>query len=209
MSLLQLMSRKRIKRVAVPDQVLSDGLQGTFEILFENLSSLDTLARVQKGIDLVSEGKKSRERGTPTEKAFVSPSQIKELKFFLFSDATAGLRDKSIVHQQEFAADLKEIFLERPDLVSAQEALREYIRMKGYNERILATPEGQSPGAPAGGVPTGAPEGEEGGPDAGAPLQQTLKGTKSGRISRSTGGDMFANAASETTAGEGLPSMPR
>lgn len=186
LALLQFVSRKSIKKIVVPDQTLSDGAKGSFEIIFEDTSALSEMEKMEKSFELYSQEKTSRSNKQPKDVVYVSPSHIQDMKFYLFSDASEGLMDKNLIRQQEFFRDLKEILLSRPDLAKANEALQYYFQMKGYPERILVSANEQQQQMPQG-MPQGAAGAEQMSP---------------------TEGDAVANAASQGTAGETLPALP-
>lgn len=186
LALLQFINRKSIKKIVVPDQTLADGAKGTFEIIFEDTSALSEIEKLQKSFEIRDKEKVSRQQKQPKDIAYVSPKAIQDIKFYLFSDVSEGLMDKNIIRQQEFAKDMKEIILPRPDLANAKEALQYYFQMKGYPERILtsASQEQQQPGQQGQGVnPLG---------------QQDIMPTE---------GDAIASGASKAATGQSLPAL--
>lgn len=190
LSLLQYLPKRDIKKIAVPDQTLSDGLTGTFEVIFEDVRKLEETEHLKRSLELGAEERKSRERGIAKETVYVAPSMTDDIKFFLFSDASAGLEDKNILKQQDFTANL-ELMLERPEFVST-EVVREWVRMKGYNEKILAKGGQNAPIAPQ-----NAPGAVFRGPAGGG-----------GGQGMPTEGDVAANAMSEAVTGEKMPALP-
>lgn len=180
LSLLQFVSRQSIKKIVVPDQILADGSKGAFEIIFKDVTDIDDMEKLSMSIDMLKQEKTSREQKQPKDIAYVSPSQIRDIKFFLFSDTTGG--DNNIIRQQDFAKDLATIFPQYAQSINMNEALKYYFQIKNYPERLLATgsPEAQ------GGMPPGA---------TGAPEVSP------------TPGDAMAGAASEATTGQGLPAL--
>ena len=186
LSLLQFVSRRSIKRIVVPDQTLADGAKGSFEIIFKDTSELSAMEKLSKSFEIKGEEDVSRERGEPKDVAYISPSYIRDMRFFLFSDVAAGLEDKNIIRQQEFANDLKNIFLARPDLVDVKVALREFVRMKGYSEKILLSgTQPQPQGLPGRGEGVGAEQ-----------------------VAGPTEGDAVTNAAALEATGQKLPALP-
>lgn len=164
LSLFQMLPRGDLKKIAVPDQTLEDGMQGTFEILFRDFEEPGTKAFMEESMELMKKNRGSRGRREPTDTAYVKPKYYEDIKFYLFSDATAGLQDKNLLRAMDFQKDL-ELFLQRPEFVPA-EVLREYVRMKGYPERLLAgssqkpqgvplPPQATGPSVPEGATPGG------------------------------------------------------
>jgi hypothetical protein len=195
LSLLQFIPRRAIKKIAVPDQKLSDGLRGTFEIIFENVGDIDQREHLLRSFEIRKQQQDSREQGVAKEIVYVSQNMIDDLKFYLFSDTTTGMLDKSIVKQQEYRDDLLNLFSKMPQFIDMGEALREYVRVKDYDERILAKQ--PSPGmAPQG--PGGAPQPGGGGIPPGA----------TGPEAAPTPGDETANAMSQAVTGQPMPALP-
>lgn len=184
MALLQYIPRKSIKKIAIPDQTLEDGLMGTFEIIFEDIRELEGEDRLAKSFEIRKTEQKSRRKGTPKDQVYISPSYVDDVKFYLFSDATAGLADKNLVRQQEFRKDIEMFLKFFPTDVVPREILMEYVRMKGYNERFIA--KGQDQTAMPASIPPNA---------VGAEGMETEEG------------DMVANAASKATTGQTLPKL--
>ncbi|MFA6158977.1 MAG: hypothetical protein WC763_05160 [Candidatus Paceibacterota bacterium] len=181
LSMLQYIPKRSVKKIAVPDQTLQDGLTGTFEVIFEDVRQMEAKEKLQRSMDIMREERKSRRSGTPKEQVFVSPQLVDEIRFFLFSDASAGLEDKNLIKQQDFTANL-ELMLSRPEFVPGEVA-REFVRLKGYNERILAKGQPQAPVGPQNALG-----------QAGAPQMPTE-------------GDITANAAGQAATGETMPAL--
>lgn len=184
LSLMQYVPKRSVKKIAVPDQTLQDGLKGTFEVIFEDVRGMEAKEKVQESMKLMVEERDSRKMGKPMERVYASPRLVDDIKFYLFSDASAGLEDKNLVKQQDYTSNL-ELMLSRPEFVPAEVA-REWVRMKGYNERILAKgTEGQQAPGMGPQAPQGAPQGQP------APTE----------------GDITAGAASEAVTGTKMPAL--
>lgn len=185
LSLLQMISRKQIKKIVVPDQTLADGAKGTFEMIFEDLGELDEMEKLQKSFEIREAEQSSRRKNAPKDIAYVSPKVFQDIKFYLFSDSTAGMEDKSLVKQQEFSEFLQNVLLARPDLADAKQALQYLFQLKGWPERILTSQGGQtSPGMP-----------------------QLGQGNAAQAPTGRTDGDITAGAASKAMTGQALPSL--
>lgn len=182
-SLYQFLNRRSIKKIAIPDQTLDDGVMGTLEVIFEDPSELSNESRIGRSFEIRKERRESRKRGEPKDIVYVNPSYINDIKFYLFSDATAGLADKNLVRQQDFRKDIEMFLKFFPQDISPRDLLMEYIRMKGYNERFIVKNQEAQQMITQG--MTGAPETE-----------------------MNTEEDMTANSASQATTGSTMPKLP-
>lgn len=187
LSLFQFMSKREIKKVAIPDQTLQDGLRGTLEVIFEDPGDLTEMEMLKKSFELRAQEVKSRVNKSPKEIVYVNPGYIKDLKYYVTSDASSLLQDKSAMKNQEFTADFAAVMLPNPDLFDRKEASREWVRRKDYSERILAKeqPEGGAHSIPQiGGQQPPSPE------------------------MRATPEDTQMNAMATAATGQGMPSLP-
>lgn len=161
MRLFQFLPKRSIKKIAVPEQTLDDGLQGTFEIMFkEPATELDEMTALEQSMALRQEMQQSRAEGKPKDIVHLPPSYLREMKFYLFSDAGSALLDKDALRQAQFQRDLPTM-LANSDIFDRREVSREYVRIKGYANRLLAKADAspQAPQGSSGGLPIGEPVG--------------------------------------------------
>ena len=165
MALFQFMPKSKLAKLVVPDQTLDDGLTGTFEVIFQAPSEamrteLDN-GKVQQeleaikgmGVDVKEEDLRrlmlsyklkqqqdhSRNRGEPLDTVYVDPAYVDELKFYIFSDAADAMQDKDALAQARFSQDMPLMLGDQTGSIVPKEVWREFVRMRGYNERILQT----------------------------------------------------------------------
>lgn len=162
MALFQYLPKGELKKLAVPDQTLEDGLTGTFEVIFKDAQTVlasdvdskqlkdqmdkakgagfkvkeDDMRRLMHSFSLKKKSQASRNSGNATDTIYISPSYLTDIKFYLFADAADGMQDKDAMAQAKFAQDLP-MMLQSPQYLVPQEVWREYIRMRGYSERLL------------------------------------------------------------------------
>ena len=181
LAMLQLIPKGDIKKIAIPDQTLQDGLRGSVEVMFQDPGELTKAEEIQKSMELMVKERESRQNKSPKDIIYVNPAYLRDLKYYVTSDASSILQDKSIVRMQAFQTDLP-LMLQSPDLFDRKEVAREYVRMKEYPERILAkgTPEQQ----PGGQMP---------------PMPQQPE--------RATPEDQNMNQLATAATGQGIPSL--
>lgn len=151
MALFQMLPKRDLRRIAVPDEKLSDGLTGTFEIIFEDVDLLEAEQRMERSFKIRGEQERSRMRGEPKDTVYVSPSYVKNLKFYLFSDAS-GASGKDAMRRDRWERMLP-FLLNNPDLFERKEIGRETARLNDFNEKILS--KGQPAQAPMEGLDKG------------------------------------------------------
>lgn len=163
-ALLQMMPKGDMRRVAVPDQTLDDGLTGTFEVFFREVADViaeipeeemaKARAAVGEGVTdedlgmllsssrIKTEQQKSRAAGQPKDQAYISPSYIQDIKFYLYADATSVLQDKSSMKKMEFNQQYQ--LMANDPYFLPLEVRREWMKINGFNERILNKDAGQA-----------------------------------------------------------------
>lgn len=219
MASLQYLPKGKLAKLAVPDQALDDGLTGTFEVIFKEVD--DVLASevsnddVKNQMDQMTQNRvkadpkdvrrllhsfkikadqaHSRSHGSPIDRIYVSPSYIEDLRFYLFADAEDGMKDKDAMAQAKFAQDLPLMLQDQTGSLVPKEVWREYIRMRGYNDRLLQ--KGSTPQMGPG-VPPGAPPNAQG-PNLPPGPQQTPPSSP----------NQLVNAASAATGGGKMPQL--
>lgn len=169
-ALLQMMPKGDLKRIAVPDQTLDDGLTGTFEVFFREIADVlsevpeeemakaraslgegisdDDIRNLLHSSKVLGEEKKSRSAGQPKDVVYISPSYAQDIKFYLYADATNVLQDKSAMRKMEFNQQYQ--LMANDPYFLPLEVRREWMKINGFNERILNKQGGQ---APAGQMP--------------------------------------------------------
>lgn len=165
MASFDLLTKSKLAKLAVPDQTLDDGLTGTFEVLFKepedvltsevpadkvksemdaikaagvNVKEAD-LRRLMHSFQLKKAADQSRKSGTPVDTIYISPSYVAEAKFYIFSDAADAMQDKDATAQMKYSQDLPLMLNDKTGSLVPSEVWREFVRMRGYNERILQT----------------------------------------------------------------------
>lgn len=185
LSLFQFLAKRDIKKIAIPDQTLNDGLRGSLEVIFEDPGEMTKMEELQKSFDLHSQELKSRKSKSPKDIIYVNPSYLRDLKYYVTADASSILQDKSAIRMQKFERDFP-LMLEQPDLFDRKEVAREYVRQNDYSDRLLMKGETQPQ---MGGLPA---QGQQG-------LQQPQ---------RSTPQEGQMNDLATATTGAGMPSLP-
>lgn len=149
----QMLTKSDLKKIAIPDQQLSDGTRGSFEVIFQDPGEMTKEEEMQASFDLMNKEGASKKNGVSKEIAMVNPKYLDDIKFYVTSDAASLLQDKSIMKMQAFEKILP-IALQNPDLADRKAAFREYLRMNDVTERILAKDTPQAPPHGAGQPPT-------------------------------------------------------
>ena len=185
LSLLQFIARRSIKKITVPDQTLSDGAKGAFEIIFKDTSELSKLEKLEKSFEMLSTEQTSRAQGEPKDVAYVSPSHIRDIKFYLFSSSSGG-DDKNVLKQAEFMDFAEKVLLQRPDLADAKQVMQYLFDLKGWPTRIITSGAAQQQPQP----------------------QQPQQGVGAEQVAGATEGDKVASAASYDATGQTLPALP-
>jgi hypothetical protein len=187
----QYLPKKSLAKIAVPDQTLEDGLTGTFEVIFkepedvlmtevdndavksemDKLQSMgqdvseDDLRRLMHSFSIKNDQEASAQSGEPMERIYVSPSHLKDIKFFLFADAADAMQDKDAMAQAQMTQDLPLMLQDQTGSIDFKEVWREFLRRRGYNNKLLARSETQP-------MPQQQPaQGPEMPPQAGGPTQ--------------------------------------
>ena len=152
MRLFELIPKRDIKKIAIPDQVLSDGSQGTFEIIFENPGKMDEMQALQASMELEQGERMSRKENTPKETVKVNPAYLRDLKYYLYSDAGNALMDKNVMKQQKFERDFVQM-LNMPDKIDGMAAVDYWLQLNQYPDRLKAKAKPQGPEAAPEGPP--------------------------------------------------------
>lgn len=228
-ALFQLLPKSKLAKIAVPDQTLDDGLTGTFEVIFkepEDVLSSDVdesdvknqmaqfkangtkvnpshVRRLVHSFHLKTQADHSRKHNAPVDTIFVSPSYVQNINLYLFADAADGMQDKDAMAQAKFAQDLPMMLQDQTGSLIPKEVWREYIRMRGYNERLLqknnpTAPGQMQPTPPMGAGAMNAPVASMP-PGASAPAMSGAPGVSSP--------NQIANQASIATGGSKMPQL--
>jgi len=183
LSMFQFIPKRDIKKIAVPDQTLQDGLRGNFEIIFESSKERSMLQTLEDSMEIYQQEKKSRESGTPKEIVYVNTDYLDELNYYVTADASNILQTKSIQKAQAFESDMP-LMYQMPDLYDRKEVSREHIKVRGYSTRLLA----KAPEMPQGGG-----------------LAQMMGGKQQPRQPPQ---EQMMNETAEAMTGQGLPALP-
>jgi hypothetical protein len=228
-ALFQYLPKSKLKKLSVPDQALDDGLTGTFEAIFKepedvlkselddnevndqmekmkrmNLDVNEThVRRLMHSFKIHKDQEYSRKSGEPLDRVYISPSYLEDVKFYLFADAADGMQDKDAMAQAKFKEDLVLMLQDQTGSLVPKEVWREYIRMRGYNERILQK---NQAGAQA---PQGPQAGQQGAPGAqGVDGQPPVPTAAPGAFGQPPSQpNQIANAASIATGGGVMPRL--
>lgn len=141
--LYQFLPRRDIKKIAVPEQSLPDGRRGTLEIIFEKMPDMTAMDKLRKSSDLWMQERASLENDAPKEMVMINPEYIKEIQFYLRTDSKSATLDSTLLRQQEFMKNAKEVYLLRPDLFNQREVGREILRTNEDDDRLLADEQAQ------------------------------------------------------------------
>lgn len=224
MALFQFLPKGKLAKIVVPDQTLEDGLTGTFEVIFKEPkdvlaaevdskkvkaelqqletngidASFDDVQRLMHSYQIKDKQTHSRKANNPTDTLYVSPSYVQDIKFYLFADAADGMQDKDAMAQMKFQQDMP-LMLAHPEAIVPNEVWREYVRMRGYNERIL-NKGGQSQTPMPQGPP---PQGGQQMP----PQGQQSPQSPSGLTQPPQAPNQVANAASLATTGQKIGAL--
>jgi hypothetical protein len=194
LAMLQYLPKKSIKKVVVPDQKLSDGLRGTFEVLFEDTRGMKAMEKLERQMEVLRTGQESRAEGDPKDSVIVSPAMADDMKFYLFSGTSSIGKDQSIVRRQQFRDDFLGVISKMPEQFDITEAAREWVRMNEYDERILSKPVPPQQGQPGPGGAMPPPGGAMPPPGEGMPPP--------------TEGDATTGEMAKAVIGKKMPNLP-
>jgi len=155
--LYQFLPRRTIKKLAIPEQTLSDGTRGTIEILFKPIGQMTDQEELKASFAMRSEERKSRKRKQPKEMVQIDPGYLDEITLYLRTDARSASEDNTLLKQNTFMKNLKEIYLNNPN-INQHNLFREAIRINEDNDDLLAEEQQAAPGAPPSPTPPGAPQ---------------------------------------------------
>lgn len=119
----QFLPRGVWKKVAIPDQKLSDGTRGNLEIIFQKIPKMTESEMMRNSIDMLKEEKMQAKKKNKTEKVYVDPSYARDAEYMLRSDAASALEDTDAMKRLEFSRNAQ-TYLSRPDLWNAKEVAR-------------------------------------------------------------------------------------
>ncbi len=187
LALFQLIPKRDIKKISIPDQTLSDGLRGSLEVIFQDPGQLDEAEELQKSFDIRAQETTSRKQKAPKDVVYINPKYLEDLKYYVTSDASSLLQDKNAMKIQQFQANM-ELFLANPDLIDRKEVMREFVRMNDIPDRILAK-EGQGQQMP------------------GQAPQPSQMGQPGGGGQLKTAEDAMVDANSKAQTGAGMPAL--
>jgi hypothetical protein len=224
-ALFQYLPKGDMKKIAVPDQTLDDGLTGTFEVVFRKPEEVladevdddelktqmadyaeagqkpeeGDVRKLMHSAKLKADGDRSRKNGNPVDRVFVDPGYLSDLKFYLFSDAASGLQDKDAMAQANMQADMPLMLQDQTGSLVPREVWREYVKIRGYSERMLA--KGEQSAMP----PQASLTPQE---DPGEAVSQGTAPSASGLKQPPTSPNQEANAASMAVTGKPMPNLP-
>ena len=150
MRLFQFLPRRDIKKIAIPEQTLSDGSRGTLEVVFKRMPAMTETEMLQLSSDILQEQKASLKSGSPKEKQFVDPEYIENVEFYCKSDAASATVDAEGALRGRILQDMQ-LLLSRPDLFDAKAVARKFLQAFNYDDTMLAKgqeqPSAQAPQA--------------------------------------------------------------
>jgi hypothetical protein len=155
--MLQMIPKKNIKSLAIPDKTLNDGLRGSLEVIFQDPGMLSDEEEMDLSFEHRMKGVTSRKAGSPKDVIMVNPNYLRDLKYFVTSDAASILQSKSAVKAQAFQSALPNL-LANPDIFDRKETGREYIRQLNLSPRLLNTEEAPAAPPQGAGQPPAGPE---------------------------------------------------
>lgn len=161
----QFLPRAAVKQIAVPDQTVLDGRQGSYEIIFESIPDMTPKDELDWALEIHKEQKDSIKSKNPVEKIFINSRTLDQFDFFLTPQAGTNAFGRDEQKRQEFERRFETVYLSRPDLFNIQVAARKYVQYNDDDDDILNEQHPQQgqmqPGQPGQQQPAmaGAPQG--------------------------------------------------
>lgn len=160
----QRLPKGSLAKIVVPDQTLDDGLTGTFEVIFKEpedvlMSEVDNdefeneksqldeagiehdqndLRRLMHSMKMQQKNQHSRKANQPTDRIYVSPTYLKDLRFYLFADAANAMQDRDAMAKMNFQQAMPLMLQDQTGSIVPREVWHEYVRIMGLNDRLLS-----------------------------------------------------------------------
>lgn len=142
--LFQFMPRSKVDTIVVSDQRLSDGLRGDLQVIFKKLPKMTHDEVAYHSETLLQKQIKTRKAKEPVDTVFLDPSYLEDINLFLYVDAASVLEDKDAIKKLEHRQNMQ-MYLSRPDLFSAQEAARMFVRYNDDPDELLVNGDSVTP----------------------------------------------------------------
>jgi hypothetical protein len=137
MRLFQFLPRRDIKKLSIPEQMLKDGTKGSLEIIFKKLPKMSPDEMLQESSNIRNQEQASRKNKSPKDLVFVDPEYIKNITFYVRSDAATATMDEDGQRAQRFER-LMPVLLQNPDIFDRKSVGREIIQMNDLSEDIIS-----------------------------------------------------------------------
>lgn len=148
MRLFQFLPRSEIKTIAIPDQVLPDGTNGSLEIIWKKLPKMTPKQLMAVSYAIKVEQMDSAELGNNKEIRYLDPEYVRCMNYYVRYDFKRGVMAKSELEKQQFNQNLP-IYLQNPDIFNRQRVGRKFIQMNGDDDSLLnESSQGGQPQAP-------------------------------------------------------------
>lgn len=132
----QFLPRKKIKKISIPQQTLSDGSTGNLEIIFEKQKELSQEELLLKSRDIALEEQSAKTKKNPKNKVYIDPSYLEELELYIKTDPKTGSINQDAITKAQYDRNYDR-YIARPDLYDIKEVARTFVRKNGDDERLI------------------------------------------------------------------------
>jgi len=147
---LRFLPKRTIKKIALPEQTLSDGRIGTLEVLFEAVPEMKEEELLEKSFALRKEERMALKMGRVVEKAIIDPVYASELNLYVKFEPGVNAFGKDELMKAQFNRNVS-VYLKNPDLFNRRKVARKFVQYNRDDEDILQE---EPVGTPAQGVST-------------------------------------------------------
>lgn len=142
----QFFPRRKIKKIAIPEQSLDGGRIGTLEVIFEKLPKMTEEEELERSFEIRKEERKSIKDKNPKERVYVDVNYLDEINLYIQPDVAKSAFNKSELMKGQFNKNA-EIYFNNPDLFNRRKVARKFVQVNEDDEDIL-NEEGDMPMMP-------------------------------------------------------------
>lgn len=138
-NIIQFFPRKKIDelvKISVPNESLSDGRQGTMEIIFRNVLDLTPQQRLDEAKKIAIEEFKAKKSGVNKEVVYIDQSYADNLELFCEFIGNPIERHSEALDRYLTIQRYLQIYLNNP-FINQEEAIRQVVRSNGDDEELL------------------------------------------------------------------------
>lgn len=129
----QFLPRKKIKKLAIPNQMLNNGMSGNLEIIFEKQPAMNKNQMLEASYEILDKEEKAQKAGHPIKIVKINPEYIKNLDLYVKSVVDPQPKKTSALRKAE-AQEKYATYRADPEMFNIKAAARRLVRDMGDDE---------------------------------------------------------------------------